>query len=43
MIKMYKDGKEVEIHHAVDVFEWEKQGWSKTPPKPKSKNDKLPN
>lgn len=43
MITLYKDGKEVKIIHAVDVLEWEKQGWDKTPPKPPKKNDKVPN
>jgi hypothetical protein len=45
MVTLYKDGKEANVAHAVDVMEWEKEGWSKIPPQPKKeiKSDKLPN
>jgi len=35
MAKLYKGTKSAEVPHAVDIKEWEKEGWSQDDPKGK--------
>jgi len=39
MAKLYKGKNSVEVPHAIDIKEWEKEGWSLKDPKiPENKN-----